>query len=283
MRVILTTLTVFLSLFGNAQSLQATVFVGTTGYQGDLAEGYLPKYIRPAAGLGLEYEFSDRFTLRSAFTYGKIEGHDKKNGNVLKPRNLHFATNIFEFSLTGEYSLLSLDNTNIAPYVFAGFGFFNFDPYTKDRAGNKIFLKPLSTEGQGLSQYPDRKPYQNTQLAIPFGGGVKYALNDNMRIGFELGIRKLFTDYLDDVSSFYADEADLLAARGPKAVELAYRGDELPGGNLNYPSKGDIRGGADQKDWYYFTGIRFTIRLGGGYSASNANSKRNMGCPSVAN
>ena len=41
-----------------------------------------------------------------------------------------------------------------------------------------------------------------------------------------------FTDHLDDVSGNYVDEADLLAARGPLAVKMAYRGNELPGGDL---------------------------------------------------
>jgi hypothetical protein len=59
----------------------------------------------------------------------------------------------------------------------------------------------LSTEGQGI--YPDKKPYSLWQPTIPFGGGVKFAITENLRIGFEIGLRKLFTDYLDDVSTSY--------------------------------------------------------------------------------
>src|SRR5207249_6493504 len=119
-------------------------------------------------------------------------------------------------------------------------------------------------EGEGLPQYPDRKSYSLTQLALPFGGGIKCALNDNLRVGIELGLRKLFTDYLDDVSSNYADANDLLAAKGQQAVDLAYRGDEVPGGNPTYPAKGAQRGSSALKDWYYLTGLTLSFRLGNG-------------------
>ena len=281
MRITLTILAIFSVMLAGAQ-LHVGGFAGVSNYQGDLTDKiYGSKMIRPALGVGLEYEFSDRFSLRSAFTYGKVAGDDKKNGSELKPRNLNFTTNIFEFGLTGEFRLLSLSELSWTPYVMAGVAFYNFDPYTEDAAGNKVFLKPLSTEGQGLSQYPNKKPYSNTQFAIPFGAGVKYQMTPDITVGFETGIRKLFTDYLDDVSTTYADEADLLAQRGPKSVELSYRADEVEGGTTAYPAKGSQRGNPKLNDWYYFTGLRFTIRLGGGYNPSSANSKRNTGCPVV--
>lgn len=282
MRIPLTALVLFSVMLVNAQSFHVGGFAGVSNYQGDLTENfYGSKMIRPALGLGLEYEFSDRFSLRSAFHYGRVAGDDKKNGSALKPRNLNFITNIYEFSLIGEFRLLNMSELSWTPYVMAGIAFFNFDPYTKDTSGNKVFLQPLSTEGQGLSLYPESKPYANTQLAIPFGAGIRYQMTPDITVGFETGIRKLFTDYLDDVSTNYVDENDLLAARGPKAVELAYRGDELAGGNPNFPAKSTVRGNPKFNDWYYFTGVRFTIRLGGGYNASNVNSRRNQGCPSV--
>src|SRR5690606_13448162 len=82
---------------------------------------------------------------------------------------------------------------------------------------NKVFLKPLSTEGQGLPQYPDRKPYKLTQFAIPFGAGVKFRVSRNTVLAYEVGLRKIFTDYLDDVSTTYVDQATLLQERGRNA------------------------------------------------------------------
>ena len=142
----------------------------------------------------------------------------------------------------------------------------------------KIFLNPLSTEGQGLAGYPDRKPYNLTQLAIPFGGGIKLAVTDQLRIGFEGGLRKLFTDYLDDVSTNYIDENDLLIGKGQLAVDISYRGDEVAGGSLIYPVKGYQRGSPKRKDIYYFAGIHLTYKLGGG-GGGLTGSKNRTGCP----
>jgi hypothetical protein len=64
-------------------------------------------------------------------------------------------------------------------------------------------------------------------------------------------------------------------------VEIAYRGDEAPGGSPIYPAKGDQRGGASQKDSYYFTGLHVGIRLGsgGGNGLFNGKGKNGYGCP----
>jgi hypothetical protein len=104
----------------------------------------------------------------------------------------------------------------ITPYVFVGVAVYHFNPYAYDTTGKKVYLQPLSTEGEGLPQYPGRKEYALTQLAIPFGGGIKFRITDRVVLAYEIGMRKLFTDYLDDVSNTYVSETVLLAAKGPK-------------------------------------------------------------------
>ncbi len=137
-------------------------------------------------------------------------------------------------------------------------------------------MQPLSTEGEGFVS--GRKMYSLTQIGIPFGGGIKLALSDNLNVGFELGFRRLFTDYLDDVSKTYVDENLLLANRGAKAVELSYRGDEVKGGSLVYPAAGVQRGNPGSGDWYYFTGITLSFRLGNGLLGSGT-GKSDWDCP----
>jgi hypothetical protein len=170
----------------------------------------------------------------------------------------------------GEYNLLDLNTNRISPYVFAGIALFHFNPYAYDTLGHKQYLRQLSTEGEGLAQYPNSKPYNFTQFAIPFGGGIKFRVTDNIVLSYEVGLRKTFTDHLDDVSSTYVDRTILLNARGPIAVEMAYRGGQLKGGNPNYPASGTIRGNPAHKDWYYFSGIRvsFAINTGQGLHRS---------------
>jgi len=116
------------------------------------------------------------------------------------------------------------------------------------------------------------------------GGGLKYAISDRIRIGLEIGLRKLFNDYLDDVSKFYPDPNDLLAGRGQLSVDMSYRGDELPDGDPAFPPKSIQRGNEKLKDWYYFTGLHLTFRLGNtnGVGTHMAKwSKKKYGCPAV--
>ena len=89
---------------------------------------------------------------------------------------------------------------------------------------------------------------------------------------------------MDDVSTNYADPADLLRERGQLSLDLSYRGDEVPGGNPAYPDKGAQRGGSDYKDWYYLTGLNISFRLGGGgggYGGTYKNGRKGYGCPTT--
>jgi opacity protein-like surface antigen len=268
------------SVIASAQRFHAGIFGGLSAYTGDLVDRLFPKKVTNAAiGITGNYELADQFMLRGGFTYSVVGGADRFSADPsLVTRNLSFETSIYEFSAVMEYYLNNLYDRRFSPYGFAGLAVYHFNPYAY-YAGQKVFLKPLSTEGQGLPGY-NIKPYSLTQMAIPFGAGVKFRINDNLRVGLEFGYRKLFTDYLDDLSGSYADPADLLAAKGQLAVDISYRGDELPGGNPAYPLKSTGRGRQDRKDAYYFTGIHLTYRLGGRAAGLPGGSlKKNTGCP----
>lgn len=235
---------------------------GFSNYIGDLqSKAYTTQQAHGAVSAGLQYDLTGHFSLLSNLSYGKVGASDAYAAKAdLRARNLSFQTKIYEWNLLAEYNLLDLNEHRFTPYAFAGIAFFHFNPYAFDSLGQKVYLRPLSTEGEGLPQYPDRKQYKNNQFAIPFGGGIKYRVSRNVVLAYEIGLRKLFTDYLDDVSTTYVDQATLLAAKGPKAVEMAYRGGELKGGAA-YPAGGTVRGNPKHKDWYYLSGIRVTIAL----------------------
>ncbi|WP_207494030.1 DUF6089 family protein [Aridibaculum aurantiacum] len=279
MRNLLTSL-IFLNFLSPAfsQPTQIQVFGGAANYQGDLqyGTGRLPRYTlkqaRAVAGIGAEFGLTARTALRASFSIGKIGADDKISGHDVK-RNLNFITTISEVMVGGQYYLLDPSKRVVAPYVFAGIAVFKFNPYTYDTVGNKHFLKPLSTEGQGI--LPGKEHYALTQFAIPFGGGIKGFISNRVYVGLEIGMRKTFTDYLDDVSSDYVDENVLLAARGPVAVALAYRGNELQGGHT-YPAAGASRGRPSHKDWYYFTTAFIGYRF-----VSASRWKNSLKCPKV--
>jgi opacity protein-like surface antigen len=274
----------FISLFSFSQRVHIGVFGGLSAYEGDLVDKFFPKKVTNGAiGITGNYELNDKLMLRAGFLYTVVGGADRNsNDTVLQHRNLSFETSIKEFSLLAEYYLFNLNEQRYSPYIFGGLAVFHFNPYAYPGGSTqRVYLKPLSTEGEGLAAYPTHKQYKLTQLAIPLGGGIKYAVTDNLRIGLELGLRKLFTDYLDDVSTSYVAQSDLLAAKGPMAVDLAYRGDEVANGNPNYPAKDAQRGGAKLKDWYYTFGFHVTYRLGANSNGSHPmfGRKKGYGCP----
>lgn len=281
LRILLAGALSFFTLISFSQRLHVGVFGGVAAYSGDLNEKIYPKKLTNGViGASLNYELTDNFMLRGQLSYAVVGGDDRYSKSAeLRSRNLNFESKILEASLVAEYYLLNLYDNRFSPYVFAGLGFYHATPYTYSPTdGSKVFLRPLRTEGQGLPGYPGSPLESNYQFNVPLGGGIKYAISDKVHLGLELGIRKLFTDQFDDVSSNYAAQADLLAGPGGSlAVQYAYRGDELAGGNLNYPAKGATRGGAKYKDLYYFTGLHLTYRLD--FTNGLFGGKDRNGCP----
>jgi len=248
-----------------AQRWHVNLFGGFSNYSGDLQSKLftLDQSYASFSG-GAQYDLTPKISVLSNITYAHVGASDVYNKPSLQARNLSFQSNIFEWNVLAEYNFMDITRQRFSPYVFAGLAVFHFNPYAYDTSANKVYLNPLSTEGEGLPQYPDRKPYGLTQLSIPFGGGIKFRISEGVVIAYEISFRKLFTDYLDDVSTWYVDGTTLLNARGPKAVEMAYRGGEVKGGNPTYPPDGTKRGSPNAKDWYYNSGIRVSIAINPG-------------------
>lgn len=240
-----------------AQNFHFSGRLGLANYQGDLKEKAISLSQGKLMGsLGVKYDLGEHITARSYITLTSLHADDKKGNQYMQLRNLNFSSKITDWELTGQYSFLSLNDHWWTPYVFAGIGIYHFNPYTKDTSGTKYFLQPLSTEGEGF--ITGIKNYKLTQFSVPIGFGAEYALNEDMRFGIEFGYRKIFTDHLDDVSNVYIDQAGLLNAKGAKAVELAYRGNEVQAGS--YPAAGIGRGNPKIKDGYYYIAVTYTVR-----------------------
>ncbi|MGH2648484.1 MAG: hypothetical protein ACRDE8_12985 [Ginsengibacter sp.] len=272
----------FLPFITTAQNFHFAGRIGLAGYQGDLKEKSVSlSQAKLMGSLGVQYDLNEHITARSYVTLASLHADDKKGNAAMQQRNLNYSSKIADWELTGQYSFLNLNEHWWTPYTFAGVGIYHFNPYTKDTSGKKYFLQPLSTEGEGF--VPGTKNYKLTQFSVPIGFGAVYAVNEDERIGIELGYRKIFTDYLDDVSNAYVDEASLLNARGAKAVELAYRGNEVHASP--YPAAGVNRGNPNNKDGYYYIAITYTIRYFfdkykkiAGILPGGKKSKR-VGCP----
>lgn len=240
------------------QNFHLNFFGGFANYHGDLQNKWFTiSQSKLAGGIGGTYDLSDHLSLRGTLAYGHISANDKFGND--RARNLNFTSRLYEVSAGVEYYLTPLDEHVLTPYVFGGIAYYHFNPYTYDSTGKFYGLRALHTEGEGF--VPGRPEYKVYQFGIPFGAGVKFSLSQNINVGIEVGYRKLFTDYLDDVSTTYVDENVLLAKMGPKAVELAYRGNELKDG-MPYPPGGTPRG-SKGNDCYYFAGFTASFRIFG--------------------
>ena len=263
------------------------VFVGAMNYQGDLKpNSFTLQHSNLIVSLAIRKPLNRWFAVRAGATVGKVEAADKYNRDYLQQRNLSFASGIKEIFAALEADLLDIDTKKFTPYAYGGLVLFHFNPYAYDGDNQKVFLQPLSTEGQGLADYPDRKVYKLTQLAAAFGGGVRVAVSECTSLSLEFSQRKTFTDYLDDVSTSYVNHAQLLAAKGPKAVALAFRGDEL-NNPAPYPASGEQRGTPTEADWYYFLGVSADVRLNclketlSGLFRGGGSSSRYTRCPTL--
>lgn len=262
---ILTVLLCLICSISFCQRFQAELLTGVSNYQGDLLPiPFTFRQSQPAFNANIKYQLDNHFYIRAGIGAGSIQADDKKNRDYLQPRNLNFHSSVAEVNAGIEYDVLNVEKFRITPYFFTGIGIFHFNPYTLDENRQRVYLQPLSTEGQGLAEYPSRKPYRLTQPCIPLVFGIKYAPCINLQISYEFGFRKTFFDYLDDVSQYYIDYEVLLNRRGMQAVDVSYRGDELPSGDERYPLEGTIRGNPNLMDWYYFTGVKICLRLNAG-------------------
>lgn len=284
---ILTALLILLTTV-QAQDLHINFFGGSANYAGDLqARSLTFDQALFTIGLGAGYEFNDKIMLRAGVHFAQLNAQDQYQQNTLRRlRNLSFATNLWEVHAAGEFHILGMTDRVFSPYGMLGIAVFRFNPYAYapvSAGGQKVFLKPLSTEGQGLNG-TNRYNYSLTQIAIPFGAGVRMKLTDKIGVGVEIGYRKTFTDYMDDVSTTYLDQATLLSQRGPLAVQMAFRTPEVAGHTTDpYPVDGTQRGGS-AKDNYYFMGVTLSYRLGqgstgNGFSGGRGGKRYKMGCP----
>lgn len=275
----------------NGQTLFGLQF-GISNYLGDLGGN---------SGIGKKFFYDNNFKkrtymyafslqrnwhaigLRFMYTHGKIAGSDLDvtyknkldNAYYRYKRNLDFQSTISEVSgmlMCRPFQWLSAGTISkksaLQPNWGCGLGYYSFNPqgsYYDEIAQDYIWvdLQPLRTEGQGMDEYPSRKPYRLQQWNIPFSFGFEYALGVKTNLSFEFMGRKLFTDYLDDVSTSYID---------PVVYENYFSGEDLEiarsmqnKSSIIDPDQpfgvGEQRGNPANKDFYYSFSIRLSVKL----------------------
>lgn len=252
-----------LPLKGLAQFDEVGVFMGISHYSGDLTERTIePLGFNQAIGFYLRQKISSRFGLKYQFVKGKLSGDDANSTTEsgLWRRNLKFSADLYEVAVLAEYNFFKMKKGAYAatPYVFGGLAGFYFSPFT-ELDGKSYDLHHYKTEGVAYSLY---------QFAIPFGAGLKLQVNGTGHIGLQAGMRKTFTDYLDDVSGSYAPDLfvgeskdDGSGAGNALRTRLSYRSQEVDTNAPASPSPGAQRGNPDKNDWYLFFGVTVGMNL----------------------
>lgn len=242
--------------FGLTLSAQKTneigLFFGGSYYIGELnPTGHLNSLTRPAVGIVYRHNRGYRLSFTGSALFGSVQGIDARTSSYeQQQRNLSFRSRVYELAARTEFNFIEYkigdDKHSFTPFLFLGIGVFNFNPKASF-GGQWVALQPLHTEGQA-------KGYFRTQVSIPFGAGIKMNLAKRIGLVLDWGMRKTFTDYLDDVSTVYANPADL-AVYGPAAIALADR-------SINVSDNiGRQRGNPRNKDWYCFTGLTLSFLL----------------------
>jgi hypothetical protein len=238
------------SFTANAQPFYVSLSTGIAGYSGDLqAYLYNPHNVHLAFGANIKYNFNTRMSLRLGYNYGFLSASDVNNNWDLRFRNLSFATNIHEGNIIIETDILSPENNRLVPYIMTGIGMYHFNPFYRDINSKKVFLHQLGTEGQNMGL---TSPYKLTQGNLIGGGGIKFMLNETITLTYEIGFRKLFTDYIDDVSTTYK------LPPGSSYVSFAFK--EI--GTAYASRHGRTRGGSTRDDLYYFSTLGVSIGIG---------------------
>ena len=226
-------------------------FIGDVGHYGlHLPQGY-------NVGVSALYGIDHHYSLEVSGLYG-IVGNDDALSSIewRRNRNLNFRSHIYEVHGRVNFNFFPVTHKkseNHSPYVFLGYGMFAFYPETWYQ-NRWVKLRPLGTEGQG-TPLSSQGIYPEVSSFILFGLG--YTINISRIVNFyvETGFRQTATDYLDDVSGFYVNPAELAEFRGPLAAELSNRS------IIRYDTIDRLRGNPNNNDWYVFTNIKLIFKL----------------------
>jgi len=220
---------------------------------------------RPNVGLSITHRFFPRVSGRVALAAGRVTANDDNAGSSVgtneyfrNNRNINFRNNIYEASAVVIVDLIEnrnnyLKRPDFVPYLFGGIAGFHHNPQgTRDGGNTWIDLQPLKTENVDYSLF---------QFSLPFGAGVRYRINRNLDASFEIGFRKTFTGYLDDVSSIKGYQG-LAGLGGDPTSDRGYFGYAITkdhrGGTFDGPG---AQRGQGKNDWYTVTGFSLNYIL----------------------
>lgn len=255
------------------QGFEVGGWLGGAFYFGDLNTQYDVTHPGQAGGIIGRYNFNNRLALKFSGNYGFLRADDANSDNAFeRRRNINFRTHLWDLSSQVEFNFFRYIHGHrdyfYTPYLFAGFSVFSFNPYAKYNGEKTPPLRELGTEGQFQGE-----EYANFQRALNYGIGLKMDLSYEWSLNIELSLRKLYTDYLDDVSTVYPDMSELRGNHGPELADIAVLASDpsFPDADGNLLGmEGRQRGDSTTKDSYTFLQIGLVYYFG------------NVKCPEIS-
>jgi hypothetical protein len=222
------------SLF--AQNSEIGLLIGGTAFYGDIVvrpETTLPQS-RPIAGVFYRYHFTDRWSLRTQLAFGQLYADEKRYpiasiDNFREKRGVSFNTSILELNVLPEFRFFSIGNVDF--YGFVGIGGLYFNPKVNYNEPNIVI---------GDKNLDKEAVFSNYTLLLPGGGGLRWLMNEQTALGFEIQGRKTGTDFIDGLS---------------------------------------ITTRTNVKDYYFFANFTFSTFIGRTTRGGYGKGRRNDGCP----
>lgn len=261
--IFLICLTASSSLWSQA-GYEVGVRTGTAAYLGDLNTDYNLSSMGFSFGLVARRNVNERICYTAGLDYGRISASDANSNNFFqRTRNLSFHSDVFDLNAVMEFNFFPYihgsDENYYTPYLYGGFSVMKYNPQAS-LDGTTYTLRDLGTEGQ-----QDGQEYSLITGSWVFGIGFKWDINRDWSFNASISGRKVFTDYLDDVSGEYPDFLNLEARRGPVAVALSNRSLDP-----DFARSSMQRGNGKNNDLVYFFNIGIMRYIG------------ELNCPSIS-
>lgn len=182
---------------------EAGLLLGISNYAGDIVKkgNFDPKTFSPSFGVFYRWYYNMNLSARFGVNQTTIKGNDYNwTGTDRIGRGFNFTSPLTEITTRIEYDMFNhkrrrggnIFTNTVSPFFYIGVGVGLINPKNDFN---------LSKNSGLLAQINEDKNNRLTNVVtIPFGGGIRYDINEQFLIGIELGLNPVFTDYLDGIS-----------------------------------------------------------------------------------
>ena len=200
------------------------LLLGVSNYAGDIVkkQDFDPKASNLSIGAYYRWYYNTNLSFRFGINQSSLKGDDNNFiGTDRIARGFSFKTPLTEISAREEYDFLNHNRRRggntftkfVSPFFHVGAGVTFINPKNDFNLGKNSAMSSLIAE--------DINNRITNFFTVPFGGGIRYDLSEQLLIGVEVGLNAVFTDYLDGISlSAEPEYGDWYAIGG---ISLSYR------------------------------------------------------------